>query len=139
MAVSMTLPTIPVAGQPSAPVDPATIRKAVDDALASTAEHVQVLSGSTPNPLIVAIVAGELRNISAAAGGALSVYSQTVSGQEWQLIVGIIVAGAPLVFTWISKKWAAIRLHETAKASASASASASATAGAPVAIPVQPA
>jgi hypothetical protein len=128
-----------VGGQPSADVSSDVIRRAVFQALKDTSDNVNKLTGSTPNPQWSAILGGELRNVSSGLGWGIGVYSQTVSGQTWQLLAGIIIGIAPLVATWISKRWDAIRNHEGNKASAAASAIATAAAGAPVAVPVQPA
>lgn len=128
-----------IAGTASAPVPASLIRDAIDQALADTSAKVTALVGSSPNPTWTAILAGQLRNLSAGLGGVLGTYSQTVSGQEWQLIAGLVIGLAPFVFSYLSKKWAAIRAHDGSKASATASAIATVQAGAAVALPVTPA
>lgn len=128
-----------IAGSLSAPVSRDLIRDAVDQALKDTSDSVTKLVGSTPDPTWSAILAGQLRNLAAGAGGILGTYSQTVSGQEWQLIAGLIIGLTPLVFSYLSKKWAAIRSHDGNKASATASAIATVQAGSAVALPVTPA
>lgn len=128
-----------IAGSISAPVPSDLIRNAVDEALKDTSDSVTKLVSSSPDPTWTAILAGQLRTWSAAGGGILATYSQTVSGQDWQLLAGLIVMGTPAVFSWLSKKWAAIRSHDGNKASASASAIATVQAGSAVAVPVKPA
>lgn len=130
--------TVPIGGTPSAPIDQAAIHGAIDAALRSTSDAVQQLTQSTPNPTAVAVISGLLRTGLSAYGGALSVYSQTVTGAEWELVSGILCLVCAGCLSVAQKWWAKRKAHEAALASATASAHATTAAGAPVALAVQP-
>lgn len=93
---------------------------------------------STPDPSIVAIVSGLVRELLALASAFGFTWALTVSGSQIMMISTALVAIGTAGWTVAQKIIAARREHEIAIESAAASAQATMMAGQPVVVAVQP-
>lgn len=131
--------TTTVDGLPSAVITQTTETVAIQAAIQDTAARVNTLVASTPG-VAWQTIAGMLVRWGIGVWGAhYATVAETVTGETYQKVVGIVAVLLVLLWSWLQKKWQAWRENETAKASSGASAKATQIAGAPVAVPVQPA
>jgi len=113
-------------------------REVVDAALASTAEQVKRLVPSDTSASIFQYGGSVLRAFIAFEAGQHVDWALNVSGDEANLIGGILAVLAVVGWGLVKEKWAAWRTNQVARASAAASAQATAIAGVPTAVPLEP-
>lgn len=133
------VPTSTVGGIPSAWIGAEMQKAAIQAAINDTAEQVKKLVPSTPSVAWQTIAAMTVRWGIGMWGVRYATVADTVTGETYQQVVGIVAVA--LCFGWglAQKRFQAWREHQTAKASAAASAKATELIQAPVAVPVQPA